>query len=98
MSVTEKLLEVIEEVLNEREKEVVFSYLDNADEIDFGNFWRTKNYEVIADKGLTNYVCRKPRRTYFRPMSGTTARYRLESAFKKLEKSAKLRAIYEINC
>ena len=93
MSVTEKLMEVIEEVLDEREKEVVLSYLDNADEIDFDNFWNTKNSKIIGKKGLTNYVCREPRRTYFQPMHESTARYRLKSAFKKLEKSPKLRAI-----
>ena len=55
MNITEKLLEVSDKVLDEKEKEVVFSYLDNADEIDFNDFWRSKNYEVIAKKGLTTY-------------------------------------------
>ena len=55
MSITETLTKVIDEVLDEKEKEVILSYLDNADEIDFGDFWRKKNYKVIADKGLTTY-------------------------------------------
>ena len=55
MSVTEKIMEVIDEVLDEKEKEVIISFLDNADEIDFGDFWRKKNYKVIAEKGLTTY-------------------------------------------
>jgi hypothetical protein len=55
MSVTEKLMEAIDEVLNEKEKEVIISFLDSADEIDFGDFWRKKNYKVIAEKGLTTY-------------------------------------------
>ena len=55
MSVTEKMMEAIDEVLNEKEKEVVLSFLDSADEIDFSDFWRKKNYKVIAEKGLTTY-------------------------------------------
>ena len=55
MNITETLIEVIDEVLNEKEKEVILSYLDSADEIDFGDFWKKKNYKVIADKGLTTY-------------------------------------------
>jgi len=108
MSVTEKMMEAIEEVLDEKEKEVVLSYLDNADEIDFDNFWNTKNYEVIADKGLTTYWTkpmimwgsatggyenRRTLETGFRKVSRVTVYERLIIAFKKLEKSPKLRAI-----
>jgi len=98
MSVTEKLLEVIDEVLDEREKEVILSYLDSADEIDFNDFWRSKNYEVIAEKGLTSYSSyfRSWETGYdkgFRPVSRVTVYERLKSAFEKLEKSSKLRAI-----
>ena len=55
MSITETLTKVIDEVLDEKEKEVIISFLDSADEIDFGDFWRKKNYKVIAEKGLTTY-------------------------------------------
>ena len=55
MSVTEKLMEVIDEVLNEREREAILSVLDSADEIDFDNFWNTKNSKIIGEKGLTSY-------------------------------------------
>jgi hypothetical protein len=55
MSVTEILVKVIDEVLDEKEREVIISFLDNADEIDFSDFWKKKNYKVIADKGLTTY-------------------------------------------
>ena len=43
MNIVENLLEVIDEVLDEKEKEVILSFLDNADEIDFSDFWKTKN-------------------------------------------------------
>ena len=55
MSVTEKLMEVINEVLDEKEKEAILSVLDSADEIDFDNFWNTKNSKIIGEKGLTSY-------------------------------------------
>jgi hypothetical protein len=54
MSVTEKLMEVINEVLDEKEKEAILSVLDSADEIDFDDFWRYKTYK-IGEKGLTSY-------------------------------------------
>ena len=38
MSITETLTKVIDEVLDEKEKEVIISFLDSADEIDFGDF------------------------------------------------------------
>ena len=44
MSITETLTKVIDEVLDEREKEAILSVLDSADEIDFDDFWRNKNY------------------------------------------------------
>ena len=55
MSITETLTKVIDEVLDEREKEAILSVLDSADEIDFDNFFKMKNYDVIGKKGLTSY-------------------------------------------
>ena len=51
MSVTEKLMEAIEEVLDEREKEVVLSYLDNADEIDFIISGIPKTMKLLLTRG-----------------------------------------------
>ena len=39
MSITETLTKVIDEVLDEREKEVILSVLDSADEIDFDKWF-----------------------------------------------------------
>ena len=55
MNITKTLIEVIDEVLNEREREAILSVLDSADEIDFDDFFKTKNYDVIGKKGLTSY-------------------------------------------
>jgi len=55
MSVTEKMMEAIDEVLDEREKEAILSVLNSADEINFNDFFSTKNYDVIGEKGLTSY-------------------------------------------
>ena len=55
MSITETLTKIIDEVLDEREKEAILSVLDSADEIDFDNFFKTKNCDVIGKKGLTSY-------------------------------------------
>ena len=97
MSVTEKLMEVIEEVLDEREKEVVLSVLDSAAEIDFDNFWTNKTYKIVGEKGLTHYRGGKnyePFKLGIAPMAYPGVPYdRIKSAFKKLEKSPKLRAI-----
>ena len=140
MSVTEKIMEVIDEVLDEREKEAILSVLDSADEIDFDKFFKTKNYDIIGKKGLTSYSsyklvaappdaglpwhripeAEKLNHVYIdggalgrrgatrllrswethggydkghRPMGRYTVRNRLKSAFEKLEKSPKLRAI-----
>ena len=101
MSVTEKLMEVIDEVLNEKEKEAILSVLDSADEIDFNDFWRNKNYTVVAEKGLTSYgwasyYGNKNNLIYdtgHRPVTNFTVYYRIKSAMEKLEKSPKLRAI-----
>ena len=113
MSITEALIKVIDEVLNEKEKEVILSFLDNADEIDFSDFWKTKNYEIVANKGLTTYWT-KPITIWttstggyenrwslkpgFRKVSRVTVYERLLSAFKKLEKSPKLRAVNAFSC
>jgi hypothetical protein len=99
MSVTEKMMEVIDEVLNEREREAILSVLDSADEINFNDFWRNKNYKVVGEKGLTtycSYVQYGSRLVYdkgFRPVTNFTVYYRIKSAMEKLEKSSKLRAI-----
>ena len=55
MSVTEKMMEAIDEGLNDREKEAILSVLNSADEINFNDFFSTKNYDVIGKKGLTSY-------------------------------------------
>ena len=98
MNITEKLLEAIDEVLNDREKEVILSFLDNADEIDFDDFWRKKNYDVVGEKGLTCYHGYNSAPGYsgkngFRPFTAFTVRNRVKSAFDKLEKSPKLRTL-----
>ena len=101
MSVTEKMMEAIDEVLDEKEKEVIISFLDSADKIDFDDFWRKKNYKIIAEKGLTSYSSYRQysfKSGYgydkgFRPVSDTTVYERLKSAMTKLEKSPKLRAV-----
>ena len=97
MSVTEKLMEVINEVLDEKEKEAILSVLDSADEIDFDNFWNTKNSKIIGEKGLTNYRGGKsyePFKLGITPMAYPGVPYdRIKSAMEKLEKSSKLRAI-----
>ncbi len=101
MSITETLTEVIDEVLDEKEKEVIISFLDSADKIDFDDFWRKKNYKIIAEKGLTSYSSYRQysiKSGYgydkgFRSVSDTTVYERLKSAMTKLEKSTKLRAI-----
>ena len=93
MSVTEKLMEVIDEVLNEKEKEAILSVLDSADEIDFNDFWRNKNYTVVAEKGLTTYSWTRDWPKGHRPVTNFTVYYRMKSAMEKLEKSPKLRAI-----
>ncbi len=101
MSITETLTKVIDEVLDEREKEAILSVLDSADEIDFDDFWRNKNYKVIAEKGLTHYRGGKnyePFKLGIAPMAYPGVPYdRLKSAMTKLEKSAKLRAINEFS-
>mgnify|MGYP005828883243 CR=1 len=101
MSVTEKLMESIEEVLNEREKEIILSVLDSDDDINFDDFWRKKNYDLIGEKGLTSYhgynnysdELQKHRDGEVRKFTNYTVRNRLKSAMEKLEKSSKLRAI-----
>ena len=102
MSITETLTKVIDEVLDEREKEAILSVLDSADEIDFDDFWRNKNYKVIAEKGLTHYRGGKnyePFKLGIAPMAYPGVPYdRIKSAMTKLEKSAKLRAISEFSC
>ena len=120
MNIVKNLLEVIDEVLDEKEKEVILSFLDNADEIDFSDFWRTKNYDVVANKGLTTYWTQpvkviedtfgiggpwaskkwkwKTLEPGFRPVSAKLVYERLLSAFKKLEKSPKLRAVNAFSC
>ena len=101
MSITETLTKVIDEVLDEREKEAILSLLDSADEIDFDDFWRNKNYKVIAEKGLTHYRGGKnyePFKLGIAPMAYPGVPYdRIKSAMTKLEKSAKLRAISEFS-
>ena len=101
MSITETLTKVIDEVLDEREKEAILSVLDSADEIDFDDFWRNKNYKVIAEKGLTHYRGGKnyePFKLGIAPMAYPGVPYdRIKSAMTKLEKSAKLRAINEFS-
>ena len=102
MSITETLTKVIDEVLDEREKEAILSVLDSADEIDFDDFWRNKNYKVIAEKGLTHYRGGKnyePFKLGIAPMAYPGVPYeRIKSGMTKLEKSAKLRAISEFSC
>jgi hypothetical protein len=96
MSVTEKMMEAIEEVLDDREREAILSVLDSADEIDFNDFWRSKNYKVVGEKGLTHYrggKNYKPFKLDFAPLNNGTTYYRIKSAMEKLEKSPKLRAI-----
>ena len=101
MSITETLTKVIDEVLDEREKEAILSVLDSADEIDFDDFWRNKNYKVIAEKGLTHYRGGKnyePFKLGIAPMAYPGVPYeRIKSGMTKLEKSAKLRAISEFS-
>ena len=101
MSITETLTKVIDEVLDEREKEAILSVLDSADEIDFDDFWRNKNYKVIAEKGLTHYRGGKNYEPFIlgiAPMAYPGVPYdRIKSAMTKLEKSAKLRAISEFS-
>ena len=101
MSITETLTKVIDEVLDEREKEAILSVLDSADEIDFDDFWRNKNYKVIAEKGLTHYRGGKnyePFKLGIAPMAYPGVPYdRIKSAMTKLEKSAKLREISEFS-
>ena len=97
MSVTEKMMEVIDEVLNEREREAILSVLDSADEIDFDDFWRYKTYKIVGEKGLTHYRGGKsyePFKLGITPMAYPGVPYdRIKSAMEKLEKSSKLRAI-----
>mgnify|MGYP003389277753 CR=1 FL=1 len=106
MSVTEKIMEVIDEVLDEREKEAILSVLDSADEIDFNDFWRIKNYKVVGERGLTHYrggggspgvYGGSPNNpiipVMFAPINSGSVYFRIKSAFEKLEKSPKLRAI-----
>ena len=93
MNIVENLLEVIDEVLDEKEKEVILSFLDSADEIDFDDFWRNKNYTVVAEKGLTSYSWTRDWPKGHRPVTNFTVYYRIKSAMEKLEKSPKLRAI-----
>jgi len=100
MSITKKMMEVIDEVLDEREKEAIFSVLDNAEEIDFNDFWRNKNYKVVGEKGLTHYRGGgggKPGKSniplMFAPLNNGTTYIRIKSAMEKLEKSPKLRAV-----
>jgi hypothetical protein len=100
MSIIEKLMEVIDEVLDEREKEAIFSVLDSADEIDFNDFWRSKNYKVVGEKGLTHYRSgggglpgKSSVPLMFAPLNNGTTYTRIKSAMEKLEKSPKLRAI-----
>ena len=52
MSITETLTKVIDEVLDEREKEAILSVLDSADEIDFDDFWRKKHYDIVGERGV----------------------------------------------
>ena len=101
MSVTEKLMEAIDEVLNEREKEIILSILDSDDKINFDDFWRKKNYDLIGEKGLpcyhgyNNYMdeLKKHRDGEVRKFTNYTVRNRLKSAMEKLEKSPKLRVV-----
>jgi len=99
MSVTEKMMEAIDEVLDQREKEAILSVLDSADEIDFDDFWIKKNYDIVGERGLTCYhgynssPKQKSYKNGFRKFANYTVRNRLKSAMEKLEKSAKLRAI-----
>ena len=97
MNITEKLLEAIDEVLDEREREAILSVLDSADEIDFDNFWTNKTYKIVGEKGLTHYRGGKnyePFKLGIAPMAYPGVPYdRIKSAMAKLEKSSKLRAI-----
>ncbi len=102
MNIVENLLEVIDEVLDEREREAILSVLDSADEIDFDDFWTNKTYKIVGEKGLTHYRGGKnyePFKLGIAPMAYPGVPYdRIKSAMTKLEKSAKLRAISEFSC
>jgi len=102
MSITEKIMEVIEEVLDEREREAILSVLDSADEIDFDDFWTNKTYKIVGEKGLTHYrggMNYEPFKLGIAPMAYPGVPYeRIKSGMTKLEKSAKLRAISEFSC
>ncbi len=97
MNIVENLLEVIDEVLDEREREAILSVLDSADEIDFDDFWTNKTYKIVGEKGLTHYRGGKnyePFKLGIAPMAYPGVPYdRIKSAMEKLEKSPKLRAI-----
>ena len=84
MSVTEILVKVIDEVLDEKEREMILICLD-YEASSFFNGWPSYNTKKMIFK------------KYHKRTTGHHIRTKIKSAMEKLEKSAKLRAINEFS-
>ena len=91
MSVTEKLMEVIEEVLDEKEREMILICLDYEES---SNVNTNSNWTPDFINGWPSYHTEKMIfKKYHKRTTGHHIRTKVKSAMEKLEKSPKLRAI-----